>query len=173
MTRLALILALAALALPAAALADGAPTPAQQASTFCKAQRTSLGTAVFTQTYGGGANAYGKCVSKLQAQADQNASSAAKACKAEQADASFASTHDNKTFDQFYAGNSNNAKNAYGKCVSTKAQQQGQAQQQATIAAAKACKADRATDKVAFAGTYGSRANAFGKCVSTKAKASA
>jgi hypothetical protein len=45
---------------------------------------------------------------------------AAKACTAEQADASFAANHGGKSFAQFYGANANDA-NAFGKCVSMKA----------------------------------------------------
>jgi hypothetical protein len=61
-------------------------------------------------------------------QADQNATNAAKTCKAEQADANFASSHDSKSFADFYGASSNrNGKgqgngDAFGKCVSSKAQ---------------------------------------------------
>ena len=68
-------------------------------------------------------NAFGKCVSgKAKAAAGgQNSSqlNAAKKCKAEQADPSFASTHGGKTFSDFY-GTNPNKKNAFGKCVSSK-----------------------------------------------------
>ncbi len=58
---------------------------------------------------------------------------AAKACKAEQADPDFAASHDGKTFDEFYGTNGNpkketpgTGKNAFGKCVSTKAKAKGE-----------------------------------------------
>ena len=35
----------------------------KNAAQFCKAERDFLGDAAFTKKYGGGANAYGKCVS--------------------------------------------------------------------------------------------------------------
>ena len=75
----------------------------------------------------GHGNAYGKCVSskakenKEAADAkDKNKVNAAKECKAEQKDADFASSHDGKSFDEFYGTNEND-ENAFGKCVSTKA----------------------------------------------------
>jgi hypothetical protein len=59
------IVAAAALALPAAAAADGgsqgkAKSPAQQ----CRAERAQIGADAFKQKYGGKSNAFGKCVSK-------------------------------------------------------------------------------------------------------------
>ena len=67
-----------------------------------------------------------------------------------------------------------NGRNAMGKCVSAKAQQQVEAQQQETLNAARACKAERlAMGETAFANEYGAnpnKRNAFGKCVSQKAK---
>ena len=49
---------------------DWQPSPGPQrsdyknAAQFCKAERDFLGDAAFTQKYGGGANAFGKCVSQ-------------------------------------------------------------------------------------------------------------
>jgi hypothetical protein len=74
--------------------------------------------------------AFGKCVSeKAKAQKDaedaedsqevQAFKNAAKQCQAEQADPNFASTHDGKTFEEFY-GTNKNRRNAFGKCVSSK-----------------------------------------------------
>src|SRR6266511_2244990 len=59
------IVAAAALALPAAASADGgsqgkSKSPAQQ----CRAERASMGADAFKQKYGGKSNAFGKCVSR-------------------------------------------------------------------------------------------------------------
>ncbi len=58
---------------------------------------------------------------------------AAKECKAEQADPDFAASHDGKTFDEFYGTNGNPKKetpgalkNAFGKCVSSKAKAKGE-----------------------------------------------
>ncbi len=58
---------------------------------------------------------------------------AAKECKAEQADPNFAASHDGKTFDEFYGTNGNpkketsgTGKNAFGKCVSSKAKAKGE-----------------------------------------------
>jgi hypothetical protein len=81
----------------------------------------------FAQFYGtnaNGANAFGKCVSTLARakSADDRADvvNAAKTCKAERADAGFATAHDGKSFADFYGTNANKS-NAFGKCVSAHA----------------------------------------------------
>jgi hypothetical protein len=131
-----------------------------------------MGAALFKQTFG--ANAYGKCVSLAMRSANANLQNSAEACNAEQADASFAASHQGKTFDAFYGANGKgkgSASNAFGKCVSGKAQAKTQQQTQAAVAAAKSCKAALLASKAAFATAWGTGSNAFGKCVSTKAKA--
>jgi hypothetical protein len=164
-----------ALAIPAAAMAAGTPTAGSLAAQSCKTQLTTLGAATFKSTYGGGANAYGKCVSKATHTASTELQSASAACKTEQAmsDTDFATAHDGKTFNATYGTNTqakgkNAGANAFGKCVSTKAKASAQQQTKTTIAAAKTCKAELAASKTAFATAYGSKANAFGKCVSKK-----
>ena len=72
-------------------------------------------------------DAFGQCVAaKMRAasRADRSATmNAARTCKAQQADAAFASTQDGKAFVEFYGTNAND-RNAYGKCVSTLAKAQ-------------------------------------------------
>lgn len=174
MRKIAFLAVLALVAVPAA-FAEDSPSPTDQASTLCKQQRTQLGTPTFKLTYGGGSNAFGRCVSKLASTVSGDTANAAKQCAAERADAKFADTHNGQTFAQFYGasthGNSNGS-NAFGKCVSSKAKTQEDEQQQATVNAAKTCKTERAkigTD--AFKAKYGGHSNAFGKCVSQTAKA--
>jgi hypothetical protein len=79
------------------------------------------------------------------------------------------------SFAEFY-GTGPNHKNAFGKCVSSKAKAASDQQQSATRSAAKSCKTER-TDLggPAFRAKYGKNANdrnAFGKCVSALAKSS-
>ena len=113
--------AAAALAIPAISIAD---QPSQQnkqnAAKFCKALRDSAGKDNFRSMFGGGKNAFGKCVSKnakKDQQQDQTAhQNAAKQCKAEQA-------QDPAAFKQKYGTNKNKS-NAFGKCVSQKEHQQ-------------------------------------------------
>jgi hypothetical protein len=169
MRKIVLVVVLAFVAIPAA-LAEDSPSPTTQASAMCKQQRTAIGGSAFTSLYGGGSNAYGRCVSKLASTVKGDTANAAKQCASERADAAFANGHDNKTFDQFY-GSGKNGSNAFGKCVSSKAKALEQEQQQSTINGAKTCKAERTTLGLsAFTAKYGKR-NAFGKCVSKAAKA--
>ena len=174
MRRFAFLIVLALSVVPAA-LADSGSSGSSPAQ-LCAAQRTAIGTAAFNQLYGtnaGDRNAFGKCVSKLTRADQQNTVRASEACKAEQNDANFAANHSGKTFAQFY-GTNKNGHNAFGKCVSRGARAAAQAQQQTTINAARACRAEQKANPTAFKNTYGTNANksnAFGKCVSQKAGA--
>lgn len=167
-------LVIAAVAAPAAlgAESSGQGTSPAQA---CKTELAAIGSANFRALYspgGSGANAMGKCVSKHAQVAAAARTNAAKACKAEQAmpEAEFRAAHGGKSFAEFYGKNKND-KNAYGKCVSSKAQAAVEAQEAKTLKAAKACKAERAADRAAFTAKYGGKASsAFGKCVSAKSK---
>jgi hypothetical protein len=166
-----ILLALAATA-SAAFAADG---QAQSPAKVCKAELATLGAANFKSLYAPGAsasNAMGKCVSKHARAAAANRTNAAKACKAEQAmpEADFRAAHDGKSFAEFY-GRNDNDRNAYGKCVSAKANKATATQEAATMKAAKACKAERIADRAAFTAKYGGKASsAFGKCVSRSKK---
>src|SRR4051812_5175531 len=141
MRRIALVFVLALAAVPAAFAADS-PSPSSQASTLCKQQRTAVGTTAFKSLYGGSANAYGRCVSKLAGTVQGDNASAAKQCSAERADTSFAASHDSKTFEQVY-GSGPHGNNAFGKCVSTKAHAVSDDPQEATNPAAKTGHAER------------------------------
>jgi hypothetical protein len=183
--KLAVAAVLISSAIPAAALADP-PSPADvdNASRLCQGQRAAMPAGAFKLAYGTNrnhSNAFGKCVSKLARAQQQDQQNAAQACRAEQSqsDADFAAAHGGKTFQQFY-GTNKNGRNAFGRCVSTKAKAASQEQQQATINAAKSCRAEqKASDFAAshggksfkdFYGTNANKSNAFGKCVSKKAK---
>src|SRR6266480_1389633 len=128
------IAAVAAFAIPAVSIADQNP-PSQQneknAAKFCKALRDAAGRDNFRSLFGGGKNAFGKCVSKN-----------AKKCKAEQA-------QDPAAFKQKY-GTNKNGSNAYGKCVSQKAkqikQQLDQQETQNATHAAQECRAEKNKD---------------------------
>ena len=172
-----MLAAVCALLVPVAALADGGtPSASAVASSICTQQRSAMGAATFAATYGTNgskANAFGKCVAKNAASAQQDVSNAAKTCKAQQADPNFASTHGGKTFDQFYGSNAGNGKgaagNAFGKCVSGQVQHSVQADTSSAVSAAKSCKAALKSDPAGFATRYGKAKNAFGKCVATTA----
>lgn len=119
----------------------------KNAAKECKAEQSDPDFAAshdgktFAQFYGtnaNGSNAYGKCVSqkarenKQQAdEQDQERINAARACRAEQRDSDFASSHGGKSFREFY-GTNRNGRNAFGKCVSKKAQSQNDEQQQSS-----------------------------------------
>ncbi|HSC49811.1 MAG TPA: hypothetical protein VLD16_06050 [Gaiellaceae bacterium] len=162
----ALALALA----PVAALAT--PTPAQAASHDCSVLRASIGRTAFTQAFGGGANAFGACVSKLTRFEQADLDSANSLCRTEQADANFAATHAGKTFLQFY-GSGAKHKNAFGNCVSLKARNSS-AKGQSGMNPARACAALRtqmtATVFKQSFGTNANHSNALGKCVSIVAR---
>jgi hypothetical protein len=170
---LALLLAAVAVTASAAFAAQGdqGKSPAQ----FCKSELATLGAANFKALYspgGSGANAMGKCVSKHAHAAAANLTNAAKTCKAEMAmpESDFRAAHGGMSFAEFYGKNKND-RNAYGKCVSSKAKAANAQQEAKTMKAAKACKAERAAGQAAFTAKYGGKASsAFGKCVSSKNK---
>jgi hypothetical protein len=143
-----------------------------------------MGAKAFNDLYGTNAsksNAFGKCVSKLKksdSSTEQKAhANAARACDAERTQLG------DDAFQDKYSTNKNkhnpHGTNGFGKCVSSKAKTQSDqdedAQQQATISAARQCRAERAQlGKDAFDNKYGTnrnKRNAFGRCVSQKAKA--
>ena len=171
MKLLVIVATAAALCVPAAALADQPPPTATDLSAQgCTLQLAQLGAAQFRATYGN----VGKCVSRAARSSRSIVLNAARACKAESADAGFADAHAGKTFAQLYGSagprGKSAAANAYGKCVSSKARASVQQLTQAVLSAAKQCKADRSADKTAFAAKYGTKASAFGACVSASTK---
>jgi hypothetical protein len=172
MKRLLPLLLVAAAAIAPAALAERGGqgrSPAQ----FCKNERAVLGAATFRSLYapaGSGANAMGKCVSKHARAAAANRTNASRACRAEMEmpEAEFRAAHGGKSFAEFY-GTNRNDRNAFGKCVSSKARAQNAQQEARLMNAAKACKAERSVNPAAFVARYGGRASAaFGRCVSSK-----
>jgi hypothetical protein len=148
--------AAAALAVPDAFADNGTPSATSLAAQNCKTQLQQLGAATFRAAHGGGANAYGKCVSLATRTANGSLQSASAQCKAAQ-------SADAATFKSTYGGGAN----AYGKCVSAKAKAATQQATAAVVSAAKQCKT-LAADKTTFASTYGTGRNAFGRCVSQK-----
>ena len=117
--RLILLAAVAALALPAAALGT---TPSQAASANCKSQLKVMGTVNFNAKY----HSFGACVSatqKLTPSQRQNLLSAEKSCKSQ------LTSMGESAFDAKYGTNAKTGKhasaptsgttaNAFGKCVS-------------------------------------------------------
>lgn len=169
---------LAALLVPAASFAGPSGQDRENAARACRALRAQLGLETFRQTYGtvqsNHRNAFGRCVSQWTRAEHQNRISARSACNAEQADPYFAATHDGKTFAEWY-GIGPRHRNAFGKCVSSKAKSASDEARQNTMNAAKQCKAERSElSPPAFRAKYGKNTNdrnAFGKCVSQLAKA--
>jgi hypothetical protein len=168
----------------------------ENAARECRALKESMGTGNFRDAFGTNKNkrnAFGKCVSrKSREEARERRAAkrnAAKDCKAEQKDPDFASTHDGKSFDEFYGTNTKShgkgkGKNAFGKCVSSKAKEnkaEADQKDKQKVNAAKECKAEQKDPDFAsshdgksfdeFYGTNDNDANAFGKCVSSKAHA--
>jgi hypothetical protein len=168
MKRTLLLAVAASLALPGAAMAQ-TPSPTENASKACKAERAAMGADVFKATYGTNknkSNAHGKCVSKRTKGEKANIEGAAATCKAERA-------ADPAAFAVKY-GTNKNGKNAYGKCVSSLSKEASAEDTEANVNAAKTCKAERKLDPAAFKDKYGAnkkKSNAFGKCVSQTAKA--
>ncbi|MEA2349621.1 MAG: hypothetical protein QOG41_893 [Thermoleophilaceae bacterium] len=169
--KLSMLAAVAALVVPAIALADEPSAQNKEnAAKECKALRTASGKENFRSMFGGGKNAYGKCVSqhakKDQKQEKQAKANASKDCDAEQA-------QDPVAFKDKY-GTGKDGKNAHGKCVSQKAKE-NKAEADKTdkndATAAKQCKSEKSEDADAFKQKYGTnenKKNAFGKCVSQK-----
>ncbi len=176
---------LGALALPAAAQAG--PTDRQNAAQECRFERgtTAATREAFALKYGTNdskTNAFGKCVSKAAReeglQQAKAKTGAPQACRTEQG-----TTAESKAaFAQKY-GTNGKGKNAFGKCVSTKARelkQQADSQDRkdaiARKSAAKQCDEERGTtaaSRTTFTAKYGTNdngKNAFGKCVSKVAK---
>jgi hypothetical protein len=142
---------------------------------LCRAQRNAMGTRDFGLLYGTGkkrANAFGRCVSRMERASQADELNAAEQCKAEQADPTFLVSHGGKTFAEFYGRNADKS-DAFGNCVSTKAKAAASERQQATLNAAQTCKGERAANASAFRTKYGTNADksdAFGRCVSQHAK---
>jgi hypothetical protein len=148
----------------AAATAVEDTTPAETAKAACKTEKHETGTQVFKRTYAAKSTskAMQACIAKREPAVEDATDNAAQECKAER-------TADPAAFSEKY-GTNKNKKNAYGKCVSGKAQEATEEETEARVNAAKTCKALRAEDKTAFEAEYGAKKNAFGKCVSATAK---
>jgi len=158
------VIAVAALALPGLALADGeagTPSSTKNASKVCKALRAQMGVELFRQTYGTNhnhRNAHGKCVSKHRHAVKQLIIQAIAECKAQ-----LGATQSRKD-----KGEDNSAKRALRECVRQKLAAGLTERREAFETAAKSCDTERTADPAAFRAKYGSNENhrnAFGKCV--------
>ena len=166
MRKLILAGAVALAIAPATALAaEKAPSAADLAKASCKTQKAELGSKVFKQTHKAKSmsKAMKACMGVTEDTAADELKNAAQECKAERdADAT--------AFGETYGANKN-GKNAYGKCVSSKAEVAMDEETEAVVNAARTCKAMKSDDAAAFESTYGTKKNAFGKCVSAQAEA--
>ena len=136
----------------------------------CSALRTTMTRSLFAQSFGTNANhsnAFGKCVSLVARSQSTSILAAATACLGEANDASFASTHGGKTFQQFYGTNAD-LSNAFGNCALKRLTVSTTQLQHALVNAANTCKTMRRSNPTGFRQTYGSKPNAFGKCVASK-----
>ena len=168
MKNLVIIVSVFALGVPAAFAAppagQGKQATTPSVSQLCKQQRNAIGMSAFRALYaptGSPKAAMNACLLAQKSIVGISAKNAAKECKAER-DA------DETAFNAKYGKNAND-KNAYGKCVSMKSRETVTAQQQATLSAARKCKAEKAQGAQAFSDKYGTnknKRNAFGKCVS-------
>jgi len=184
-TILIAVLGAAVLVLPAGAVAKPDHSDKRAAIKQCKAERgkTKATRKAFKAKY----HSFSRCVRQNAAEehAEKQAAlrNAAKECKAERSDPDFATTHEGKSFEEFY-GSGKRGKNAYGKCVSTKAREHKEAADEADEQEVKAfknaaqqCAAERSDpnfaathDGKSFDEVYGTnrnKRNAFGKCVSS------
>jgi hypothetical protein len=110
-----------------------------------------------------GDHAMRNCVQETTDDTQADLKNSAKQCKSERAS-------DPDTFAATYG----DGKNAYGKCVSTKARAKVKDETAEFKNAAKECKSERESDPDGFKDTYGTEnskgKNALGKCVSSKVK---
>ena len=141
-------------------------------SRACASLRTTMTRPTFNQSFGTNANhsnAFGKCVSVVARAQSGNLVEAAQACLAESTDTGFASSHQSKTFQQYY-GKNKDLSDAFGNCVLQKLQASTAQLTKSLSTAAATCKSMRRSDPTGFRVQYGSKPNAFAKCVSAHAK---
>ena len=132
----------------------------KEAQQRCKAEKKADKRA-FKATYG--KRAMRTCKKGEKSEVREDASNAAQECKAERAE-------DPDAFKEEY-GTNKNGKNAFGKCVSSKVEEEGAEDAETFENAAQQCRAERSEDRDAFKEEYGTNKNgknAFGKCVSSK-----
>jgi hypothetical protein len=155
--------------LPTGVVAKPNQAERDAAKAQCKAERgkSKATREAFRANYDGFPDCVRQAAADEEAENEEARKNAAKECRAERNEMG------SEAFAEEYGKNKND-KNAFGKCVSQHAQTAQAAQQQATIKAAKACKAERQTlGAEAFKNKYGTnrnKANAFGKCVSKRSR---
>jgi hypothetical protein len=174
MNRIVVVMGLAAaLLIPAGALAKPNQAERQAAKAQCKDERgkTSATREAFRTKYHSFRGCVRQNAAEEEAENEQARQNAAHECKAERSE-------DEDAFREKY-GTNPNKRNAFGKCVSSKASEnkaEEDAEDEQEVEefknAAKECAAERSEDEDAFREKYGTNANkrnAFGKCVSSKA----
>ena len=166
----------ALLVVPTGAVAKPDKSEKETAKAECKAERgkTRATREAFQDKYKGFSDCVRQTAEEEEAENESAHKNAAQECKAERSE-------DPDAFKETY-GTNKNGKNAFGKCVSGRAQE-NKAEMDAEDAqdaqefknAAKACAAEREEmGTEAFAEEYGTNENgknAFGKCVSRKVRA--
>ena len=174
MNKILAVIGLAAvLVLPASSLAKPNHAEKRAARAQCKDERghSRATREAFRAKYHGFVNCVRQNAAEEQAENDAARTNAAQECRAER-------TEDPAAFQENW-GTNGNKKNAFGKCVSTKAREdkaEEDAQDEQEVEefknAAKECAAERRDmGREAFAdehGTNRNKRNAFGKCVSEK-----
>src|SRR3982751_2196909 len=153
----AVIVLAAVLVVPATAVAKPDASDKRAAIAQCKTERgkSKATRRAFKAKY----HSFSRCIHQNAAEehAEKKAArrNAARECKAERADADFPASHDGKSFEQVY-GSGKHGRNAYGKCVSSKARafkhQEDEAEKQDVAAfksAAKECKSEADDDDFA------------------------
>jgi hypothetical protein len=165
----------AALVVPTGAVAKPDNSEKKAAKAECKDERGNMKATreAFTAKYGSFSRCWRQTAEEEEAENDAAHKNAAKECKADRSE-------DPDGFKETY-GTNKNGKNAFGKCVSSKAKEK-KAEMDAEDAedaqefknAAKACAAEREEmGEEAFAEEHGTNRNgknAFGKCVSEKVR---
>ena len=151
--------------LAGSALAANETNPNNVAAKQCQAEKKAAGNKAFKDLYGG-KRAMQKCKGKNADEAAEAVESASTDCRAER------DAVGEEAFNAQY-GTNPNGKNAFGKCVSAKAEAEAEENAEETANAARACRAERSEiGEESFAEKYGTnenRRNAFGKCVSQTA----
>ena len=163
MKRLVFLVVVAALCVPAAALAaNPQPNATTLAAHSCKTQQTQMGATAFNALY----KTYGACVSKAVRTANGAIQNASATCKAEQAADSTAFAAKYGSAGKSNGKGSSQSSDALGACVSSTTQAANDAKTSALVRGAKACKTERAAGAAAFIAKY----HTFGACVSKQAK---
>jgi hypothetical protein len=162
----------AALLIPAGAVAKPNHAERQAAKAQCKDERgkTRATREAFKAKYHSFSGCVRQNAAEEEAENEKAHENAAQECKDERSE-------DADAFKEKY-GTNKNGKNAFGKCVSSKASEKkaemdAKDEQEADELknAAKECAAERSDDEDAFREKYGTnhnKRNAFGKCVSGK-----